>query len=131
MSNEELDQMNKTYGLSAKVGGRIEYTGGRLQKGGGLPVKGTIKGYNMCSLIVRLDDEDFDKYFHPTWMVEYLPEEPTTETFMEVGPTTSGKVYVSFGGTEKKMEVEEAITVVSLLADAIRQATSSRAGAGS
>jgi hypothetical protein len=123
MSNKELDQMNKAYGLTARVGGRIKYTGGRIQKDGGLPVEGTIQGYDMCSLVVRLDDEEFDKYFHPTWMIEYLPEDPTAEIFLESAPTTTGRVFVSFGASRKRMTVSEAVTAVAVLTDAIRIAT--------
>ncbi len=55
------------YGVPAKRGGRVRYTGDRD------PQLGTITGTRHGSLRIRLDGERHSMPFHPTWELEYLP----------------------------------------------------------
>ncbi|MEV0367544.1 hypothetical protein [Nocardia fusca] len=55
------------YGVPAKRGGRVRYTGE------GEPRLGTITSADH-RLRIRLDGEKHTRIFHPTWELEYLPE---------------------------------------------------------
>lgn len=59
------------YGVPAKVGGRIRYTGNQA----GDPMDGTITGTEQARLMVRLDGHATSVPMHPTWKLEYLQEE--------------------------------------------------------
>lgn len=62
-----LEYIRKTYGVPAKRGGRIVYTGST--KG---PLIGTIiRGGDSC-LVVRLDGYPQVVRLHPTWEIQYL-----------------------------------------------------------
>jgi hypothetical protein len=61
-----LDYIRSTYGVPAKLGGRVRYTGGKV------PQLGTITGTSGAYLGVRLDGQDEADPFHPTWELEYL-----------------------------------------------------------
>lgn len=61
-----LEYINNTYGVQARVGGRIRYTGGKK------PVEGTITGARNQYVRVLLDGQSKSKNFHPTWEIEYL-----------------------------------------------------------
>ena len=55
------------YGVPAKRGGRVVYTGaGRREFG-------TICGTSSARLRIRLDGMKHSMPFHPTWMLRYLP----------------------------------------------------------
>ncbi|MFC4373348.1 hypothetical protein ACFO5K_04465 [Nocardia halotolerans] len=56
------------YAVPAKRGGRVRYTGD------GAPRLGTITSADH-RIRVRLDGEKRPRIFHPTWELEYLPEE--------------------------------------------------------
>lgn len=60
------------YGVPAKVGGRIRYTGNP----GGDPVFGTITGTEQARLLVRLDGHNTSVPLHPTWKIQYRQDEP-------------------------------------------------------
>jgi hypothetical protein len=61
-----LAYVRKAYGVPAKRGGRISYTGdGRSELG-------TITGARGGHLRVRLDGIKHTMPFHPTWKIEYL-----------------------------------------------------------
>jgi hypothetical protein len=60
------------YGVPAKRGGRVRYTGD------GKPRYGTITASRHGSLRIRLDGDKHPMPFHPTWELEYLPEEGKT-----------------------------------------------------
>lgn len=62
-----LDWIRKYYGVPAKRGGRVEYTGG------GKPKFGTICGVSGSHLSIRLDSAKHPMPFHPTWELRYLP----------------------------------------------------------
>lgn len=61
-----LAYVRKTYGVSAKRGGRVEYTGA------GYPEFGTICGASGAHLSIRLDGKKHAMPFHPTWKLRYL-----------------------------------------------------------
>lgn len=56
-----------TYGVPAKRGGRVEYTGE------GRPEFGTIKSAHGGYLRILLDGLKHPASFHPTWRLRYLP----------------------------------------------------------
>ncbi|MGV6475400.1 hypothetical protein [Azotobacter vinelandii] len=58
--------VRKTYGVSAKRGMRVLYTGsGRREYG-------TIRSAKDCYLRIQLDGECHSMLFHPTWKLDYL-----------------------------------------------------------
>lgn len=64
-----IDYIRKTYGVPAKKGGRVEYTG-RAE-----PALGTITGADGAHLMIRLDGARFALPYHPTWKLRYLDAE--------------------------------------------------------
>ncbi len=61
-----MEYIRKTYGVPAKRGGRVEYSGdGEIEAG-------TITGANGHYLRVRLDGEKQSGNFHPKWKMKYL-----------------------------------------------------------
>lgn len=58
------------YGVPAKRGGRVLYTGCGQEE------YGTIKSANGAHLNILLDGHKHVNPFHPTWKLEYLPEPP-------------------------------------------------------
>lgn len=73
-----LEYIRKTYGVPARIGGRIKYTGHRDRD-----LYGTIKSAKNGRLRVLLDDRA-DNYrgrliLHPTWKVEYLEDHPLND----------------------------------------------------
>jgi hypothetical protein len=61
-----LDYIVRSYGVAAKRGGRVRYTGGKE------PRLGTITGASDGHLSIRLDGEKHANPYHPTWEIEYL-----------------------------------------------------------
>lgn len=61
-----MEYIRETYGVPAKVGGRVLYTGGQT------PEQGTIKAAKNARLMVQLDSKERPLPFHPTWKLEYL-----------------------------------------------------------
>jgi len=61
-----LQYIRDAYGVPAKRGGRIEYTGSRVK------VQGTITGASGPRIRVRLDGDTHSVAFHPTWEIRYL-----------------------------------------------------------
>lgn len=61
-----MEYIRKTYGIPAKRGGRVEYTGN------GKPELGTITGARNAHLRIRLDGEPRPLVYHPTWELKYL-----------------------------------------------------------
>lgn len=64
-----FDYINSTYGLAARKGGRVEYTGNKT------PKLGTIVGVDGPHLLIRLDGEKRSRPYHPTWELRYLTDE--------------------------------------------------------
>jgi hypothetical protein len=58
--------IRRLYSVPAKVGGRIEYTGGKALE------TGTITGASGARLLVRLDGTKHALQFHPTWCIRFL-----------------------------------------------------------
>lgn len=54
------------YGVPAKRGGIIEYTGGKS------PVRGVITGADGAWLRIRLEGENWSRRFNPAWKISYL-----------------------------------------------------------
>lgn len=61
-----MDYIRQRYGVPAKRGGRVRYTGGRR------PRFGTITSASGGHLMIRLDGSKFSEPYHPTWELEYL-----------------------------------------------------------
>lgn len=67
-----MDYIRRTYGVSAEVGRRIEYSGsGEIEHG-------TITGSDDARLLITLDGDDAPRRFHPTWEIKYATP-PTKE----------------------------------------------------
>jgi hypothetical protein len=64
-----LEYIRMYYGVQAKRGDRVEYTGD------GTPKLGTISGARGAHLRIRLDGERRTGLYHPTWEIRYLPAE--------------------------------------------------------
>ena len=63
-----MEQIRRQYGVPAKRGGRVKFTGNM----GPHPMYGTIKGSRDGHLLVLMDGEWRTRRLHPTWEVEYL-----------------------------------------------------------
>ena len=63
-----LQYINNSYGLNAKRGDRVLYTGGKT------PRYGTITGAKNGHLCVRLDGQKHSKPYHPTWELKILKD---------------------------------------------------------
>lgn len=63
-----MNYIRQTYGVPAKRGGRVKYTGSV----GGHVQFGTIKSASGGYLVILLDGAKRSGNFHPTWKLEYL-----------------------------------------------------------
>jgi hypothetical protein len=61
-----MDYVRRIYGVPAKRGGRVTYTG----SADGKPRRGTITSADH-RLLVRLDGDKHPSAFHPTWELTY------------------------------------------------------------
>ena len=61
-----MEYIRRYYGVPAKRGGRVTYTGGAKKT-----VQGTIVASRGQYLRVRWDEGDQVKTMHPTWMLVY------------------------------------------------------------
>lgn len=61
-----LDYIRDHYGVPARRGARIQYTGG------GYTARGTVVGARNQYLRVRFDGAEEIHTLHPTWKVEYI-----------------------------------------------------------
>lgn len=61
--------VRKAYGVPARRGGRVEYTGD------GKPKLGTIKSASGGHLNIQLDGVKNTVPFHPTWKLRYLDDQ--------------------------------------------------------
>lgn len=61
-----MDYIRRTYGVPAKRGGRIAFTGATKA------AQGVIVGSRGAHLRVRMDDSGLTHSLHPTWMLVYL-----------------------------------------------------------
>ncbi|MCR3719154.1 MULTISPECIES: hypothetical protein [Prauserella salsuginis group] len=65
-----IDYIRRHYDVPAKRGGRIRDYQGRT---------GTITGTADANLTVRLDGDHHPSRYHPTWQIEYLHDDRTTD----------------------------------------------------
>ena len=63
-----MQSIRDNYGVPAKRGGRVEFTGN------GMSVMGTLTGSKGALLRIRLDVNRHSSLFHPTWELRYLTE---------------------------------------------------------
>jgi hypothetical protein len=68
-----IQYIRDTYGVPAKRGGRIRFTGNDGSEYPGEGIEGVIVGTRNARLRVRFDGSKRIESLHPTWMVEYLP----------------------------------------------------------
>lgn len=61
-----IQYIRDTYGVPAKLGSRVEYTGT------GAPIQGTITGTRNAHIRVRMDGDIVSASYHPTWNMRYL-----------------------------------------------------------
>lgn len=61
-----LEYIQTYYGVPARIGGKVEYTGD------GSSQRGTITGTQNAHLMIRLDGRHDASPFHPTWELRYL-----------------------------------------------------------
>lgn len=61
-----LKYIRDYYGVPAKRGVIIEYTGGES------PSRGVIVGARAAYLRIRMDGEKLAKNYHPDWKIRYL-----------------------------------------------------------
>ena len=67
-----MNYIRNYYGVPAKRGGRVRYTGG-LQGGVLVGARlGTIKSAHGGYLMILLDGDKYARTFHPTWNLEYI-----------------------------------------------------------
>ena len=64
-----IEYIRRTYDVDARVGGRVIY------RGGAEPMQGTITGTSSGHLLIRLDGQKHSNPYHPTWKLEYLPNQ--------------------------------------------------------
>lgn len=69
---EDIDYIAGYYGVPARIGGRVRYTGNPDRE----PVYGTITGTEQARLLVRLDGHNTSVPLHPTWEIQYRQDEP-------------------------------------------------------
>lgn len=67
-----LDYIRNQYGVPAKKGARVEYTGDR-SKGTQL---GVVTGAQGGHVLIRIDGEKASLPYHPTWELKYLTPTP-------------------------------------------------------
>ncbi|KFG91696.1 hypothetical protein BV98_000554 [Sphingobium herbicidovorans NBRC 16415] len=64
-----MDYICSHYGVPARQGGRVRYTGGRH------PQLGTIVDAQGAHLLIQIDGMQHAMPYHPTWQIEYLEAE--------------------------------------------------------
>lgn len=69
-----MEWVRKTYGVPAKRGMRVVYTGG------GAPVSGTIRSARTGRLKIQMDGAKSAKSYHPTWELSYPVSTPAPAT---------------------------------------------------
>ncbi len=63
---DPFEWIARQYGVAAKRGARVRYTGGKE------PRDGTITGAQGGHLMIRLDGDKHAHPYHPTWELELL-----------------------------------------------------------
>lgn len=67
-----MDYIRDTYGVPAKLGGRVRYTGAAPHR------EGAITGTRNAHLLIRLDGDKQARPYHPTWELTYLDAQGAT-----------------------------------------------------
>lgn len=62
-----FNYIERFYGVSAKVGARVIYSGGKSSK------EGPIVGCSGAYFMVKLDGEPHTGKYHPTWELQLSP----------------------------------------------------------
>lgn len=70
-----MKYIRDTYGVPAKRGGRVEFTGSAL------PIMGTITGSKGARLRIRLDGATVSLNYHPTWELKYLDSAEANDVY--------------------------------------------------
>ena len=65
-----FEYIRKAYGVPAKRGQRVRYTGDRGPNA--IPREGMITSAAGAKLRIRMDGESYSGIYHPTWEIEYL-----------------------------------------------------------
>lgn len=65
-----LDYISRTYGVAAKRGRRVRYTGDKGPKAAAR--EGVITAAEGAHLRIRMDGDSFANIYHPTWELQYL-----------------------------------------------------------
>lgn len=65
--NDPFNYIKRYYGISAKVGDKVSYSGGKF------PQEGTIVGADGAYLRVQLDRDPYIGKYHPTWELKVFP----------------------------------------------------------
>jgi hypothetical protein len=68
-----LSYIAKAYGVPAKRGQRVRYTGDKGPKA--QPREGTITAAEGAHLRIRMDGDSFSQPYHPTWELEYITDQ--------------------------------------------------------
>ena len=63
---DPFSYINRSYGLNAKKGSRVEYTGGADRQ------LGTVTGVDGAHLMIRMDGQKAPRPYHPTWELRFL-----------------------------------------------------------
>lgn len=61
-----MSYIRRAYGVPAKRGARVEYTG-KIS-----PTTGTVTGSKGAHLRIRMDGDQHTGIYHPTWELRYL-----------------------------------------------------------
>ncbi|HDY6857536.1 TPA: hypothetical protein RRC65_006157 [Pseudomonas aeruginosa] len=64
-----MEFIRKAYAVPCKRGGQVIY------RGRGTEERGTITSAKGAHLMIKLDGESRPRRFHPTWALQYLPEQ--------------------------------------------------------
>ena len=64
---DPFNYVRTAYGVPAKKGARIEYTGSGARQ------LGTITGVDGAHVLIRLDCKAHASPYHPTWELKYIP----------------------------------------------------------
>jgi hypothetical protein len=70
VENEAFEYIRTAYRVPARRGQRVRYAGRTKHPEG---IEGTILGAQGAYVMIRLDDEEGVRPYHPTWALTYLP----------------------------------------------------------
>lgn len=97
-----LETLRKQYAVPAWRGVRVRYTGEAT------PRLGVIIGSRDSYLRIRFDGQKTSGNFHPTWMIEYLENEP-----VPVRPKWANRLKMKKPGVKSKAACKTSIKTTS------------------